>query len=440
MLPVYCEHFGLTRAPFNVTPDPSFLYLSGSHKEALAQLIYGIRTRRGLVVLTGDVGTGKTTLIQSLLEEIHDGHTRCALLFGLAGSPQDLLGSLCQEFGLISPLEKQKETPEYLALLNRFLIDSYQNGDNVVVIIDEAQNLPVEVLERARLLSNFETKQDKLLQIVLVGQPELSERLNEPELRQLKQRVALRHHLSFLNFSECKEYIAKRLEISGGATSLFSEGAIQAVRNYSEGIPRLINIICDNGLLSAYVSRQPSVDQAMIKEIAQGLHLTARRRGLQKRKNVRTKSKDISNRDRVDRPLDVTPSADVERQNFVNDQSAVNATLGAELSKGAPRSTDTPKADAGAARSAEPVLALVPEELFQAMTSALTEATGPMAAVILREHLVAMGESTGTFPMNRLEQLLDQTGSEIANEKLRERFRRRMCEEIYALKAGISKK
>ncbi|MGH7795349.1 MAG: ExeA family protein [Candidatus Binatia bacterium] len=434
----------MTRAPFNVTPDPSFLYLSAGHKEALAQLIYGIRTRRGLVVLTGEVGTGKTTLIQSLLEQINDGHTRCALLFGLAGSPQDLLRSLCQEFGLISPLEKHKETPEYLTLLNRFLFDSYQNGDNVVVIIDEAQNLPAEVLERARLLSNFETKQDKLLQIVLVGQPELSERLNEPELRQLKQRVALRHHLSFLNFSECKEYIAKRLEISGAAASLFSEGAIQAVGNYSEGIPRLINIICDNGLLSAYVLRKPSVDQAMIDEIAQDLHLTAPRRGIHKRKNVRTKSKDISNRDRVDRPPDVTARADGERQNFVNHQSAVNATSRAELISAdrqrSARSTDTPKVEASVDSRAEPVSALVPEELFQAMTSALTEATGPMAAVILREHLVAMGESKGTFPMHRLEQLLDQTGSEIANEKLRERFRRRMCEEIYAFKAGISKK
>ena len=443
MLPVYCEHFGLTREPFTVTPDPSFLYLGASHKEALAQLIYGIRTRRGLVVLTGEVGTGKTTLIQSLLEEINDGHTRCAFLFGLAGSPQDLLRSLCQEFGLVSPLEKQKEIPEYLALLNRFLTDSHQNGDNVVVIIDEAQNLPAEVLEHARLLSNFETRQDKLLQIVLVGQPKLSDRLNEPELRQLKQRVALRQHLSFLNLSECKEYIARRLEISGGAASLFSEGAIQAVRNYSEGIPRLINIICDNGLLSAYVLRKPSVDQAMIDEIAQDLHLTAPRRGLNKRKNL-TKSKDISNRDRVDRPLDVTARADVERQNFVNGQSAVNATSRAELISGdrkrSPSSTDTPKVEAASDRRVEPVAALVPEELFRSMTSALTEATGPMAAVILRDHLVAMGESKGTFPMRRLEQLLDQTSSEIANEELRERFRRRMCEEIYAFKAGVSKK
>ena len=142
------------------------------------------------------------------------------------------------------------------------------------MIIDEAQNLSAEVLERVRLLSNFETRQDKLLQIVLVGQPELSNRLNEPELRQLKQRVALRHHLAPLSLSECAEYIAKRLEISGGTASLFTNGAMRAVHSYSSGVPRLINILCDNGLFSAYTLRKPSVEPAMIEEIAQDLHLT----------------------------------------------------------------------------------------------------------------------------------------------------------------------
>lgn len=440
MLPVYCEHFGLTREPFKVTPDPSFLYLGASHKEALAQLIYGIRTRRGLVVLTGEVGTGKTTLIQSLLQEIDDGHTRCALLFGLTG-PEALLRSLCQEFGLLTPLEKQNDFPDPLALLNRFLLDSYGNGDNVVVIIDEAQNLPAEVFECVRLLSNFETQQDKLLQILLVGQPELSDRLNEPELRQLKQRVALRHHLNSLNLSECKKYIAKRLEISSGAASLFSEGAMQAVHIYSGGMPRLINIICDNGLLSAYASRKQSVEPAVIEKIAQDLQLTAPRRGLvNKRKAVRTKSKEIPNRERVDCIVDVTEPPVVERQDFINGQSAVNATSRAEpiSAERSPKDTDTPKVERDSDRRAEPVAASVPEELFQAMISALTEATGPMAAVILRDHLAAMGESKGTFPVGRLDQLLDQISSEIANENLKERFQRRMCEEIYRLKSGMA--
>jgi hypothetical protein len=272
-----------------------------------------------------------------------------------------------------------------------------------------------------------------------VGQPELSDRLNEPELRQLKQRVASRHHLSSLNLSECKKYIAKRLEISSGAASLFSEGAMQAVHIYSGGMPRLINIICDNGLLSAYASRKQSVEPAVIEKIAQDLQLTAPRRGLVKRKAVRTKSKEIPNRERVDCIVDVTEPPVVERQDFVG-QSAVNATSRAEpiSAERSPKNTDNPKVEIDSDRRAEPVAAAVPEELFQAMISALTEATGPMAAVILRDHLAVMGESKGAFPMRRLDQLLDQISSEIANENLKERFQRRMCEEIYRLKSGMA--
>ena len=155
MQPFYCAHFGLTREPFNVTPDPSFLYLSASHQVALAKLIYGIRRRRGFVVLTGEVGTGKTTLIQCLLEELNDGHTRSALLCDVTGGPRDLLRSLCQDIGLTLP--KETDIQDYLISLNEFLLECYQKGDNVAVIIDEAQNLSTEVLERVRLLSNFET-------------------------------------------------------------------------------------------------------------------------------------------------------------------------------------------------------------------------------------------------------------------------------------------
>ena len=435
MLPVYCEHFGLTREPFNVTPDPSFLYLSESHKEALAQLVYGIQTRRGFVVLTGEVGTGKTTLIQSLLEEIDDGHTHCALLFDLTGSPKDLLRSLCHEFELISPLEKEKEVSEYLALLNRFLLDSYKHGDNVAVIIDEAQNLPAEVLERVRLLSNLETKQEKLLQILMVGQPELSDRLNAPELRQLKQRVALRHHLRSLNLSECTEYIAKRLEISNGAATLFSTAAVEAVHAYSGGIPRLVNILCDNGLLSAYAARKSQVEPAMIAEIADDLHLTTP--PINRRESTITKQRDTSIRGRVERKLDFTAGVDVERQDVVNGKSfALKPTSRAEpmsrdpmreaRSFGHPKTTRTP-----AAGRAEPVSAgSVPQQVFQAMTRALTEAMGPMAAIIVQDHISGMSESKNSFPMHRLEQLLDQISHEIANSSMKESFMRKMSEEV----------
>src|SRR3989304_9324961 len=278
MLPIYCEHFGLTREPFNITPDPSFLYVSGGRKEALAQLVYGIKSRRGFVVLTGEVGTGKTTLIQSLLEELN-GSTKTALIFNMIVSPKDLLRYVCEKFGLVSDRENQREMHDSLSLLQRFLLDTYRNGDNVAVIIDEAQNLPTEVLENVRLLSNFETTRGTLLQILLVGQPELSSRLNASELRQIKQRVALRHHLNPLNISECRAYIARRLEVAGGDLSLLTPEAAGAVHSYSSGIPRLINILCDNGLLTAYALRNKRVETAMISEIARDLQLTATGRG-----------------------------------------------------------------------------------------------------------------------------------------------------------------
>ena len=445
MLPVYCEHFGLTREPFNVTPDPSFLYLSDSHKEALAQLVYGIQTRRGFVVLTGEVGTGKTTLIQSLLEEIDDGHTHCALLFDLTGSPKDLLRSLCHEFELISPLEKEKEVSEYLALLNRFLLDSYKHGDNVAVIIDEAQNLPAEVLERVRLLSNLETKQEKLLQILLVGQPELSDRLNAPELRQLKQRVALRHHLRSLNLSECTEYIAKRLEISNGAATLFSTAAVEAVHAYSDGIPRLVNILCDNGLLSAYAARKSQVEPAMIAEIAQDLHLAAPRpRTMRPHANTANNGRARPARERSEASFGAT--GNIEPQEFTNGKSTVPQATPrghsnfSDPKPAAPSTESSQATDAITAQEREPELELfLPPSFFQSLIGSLTEALGPMAPMIVDDHLSAMHESKKKFPVDRFEQLLKQTSGEIDNAAMRDVFVLKMRKEMFALGSAMLK-
>jgi len=424
MLPIYCEHFRLTREPFNVTPDPSFLYLSASHKEALAQLVYGIRTRRGFVVLTGEVGTGKTTLIQCLLEEINDGHTHCAFLFDLTGSAKDLLHSLCHGFALISPLDSEKSVSDYLALLNQFLLESYKNGDNVAVIIDEAQNLPGEVLERVRLLSNFETKQDKLLQIVLVGQPELSDRLNEPELRQLKQRVALRHHLRPLNLSECKEYIAKRLEISGGAGSLFTASAVETVHNYSGGIPRLVNILCDNGLLSAYASHEPCVEAAMIDEIAHDLHLTiARRGGAIARDSAVMRAREMPLRQ------DLTEIAAVDRQDRAKPVEEKPMPHGEAI-------TDAPQRGNGSSAKVEYI---VPVGFFESMVDALTDAIGPLAAFIVEDQLAAMGESKSAFPAPRLDQLISEICRYIDNPSTKEHFRLAIADEVQGLNSDPRK-
>jgi general secretion pathway protein A len=270
---VYRDHFGLVREPFNVTPDPSFLYWSVSHKEALAQLVYGIKARKGFVVLTGEVGTGKTTLIRALLREL-DGTTQSAYIFNAVASPEDLLRSVCEDFGLIEVENGPKRVSEYMKLLNQFLLETYQTDHNAALIIDEAQNLSTEVLESVRLLSNLETTSDKLLQTLLVGQPELGARLNSRELRQLKQRVALRQHLRPLSFAESREYVARRLELAGGISTIFSPKALETVFLHSGGTPRLINILCDNGLLSAYALGQRKVEASMIREIAEDLNLT----------------------------------------------------------------------------------------------------------------------------------------------------------------------
>ena len=427
-----------------MTPDPSFLYLSASHKEALAQLIYGIKARRGFVVLTGEVGTGKTTLIHCLLEQINDGHTHSAFLYDVTGSPKDLLRSLSEGFGLTAPTEIQHDVPDYLNSLNRFLLESYQKGDNVALIIDEAQTLSAEVLERVRLLSNFETKQDKLVQILLVGQPELSDRLNEPALRQLKQRVALRHHLSALNFFECQEYIAKRLEISGGAGSLFPTAVVEEVYTYSGGIPRLVNILCDNGLLSAYALRKDCVEPAMIAEIAQDLQLTVSSRGAATgRESVAIKPKETSSRKTRERVSDLVDTADGKRQRRINIQpshakpTSENKPLAGEDWKTTDKVIDAPKeAVNGAGRRVEPVLDLVPSQFFESMVRALTEAMGPMAFLVVRDRVAAMGESHDAFPKHRLGQLVDETSGEILSESMKGRFQELMSKEIQTINNG----
>src|SRR5512135_3054774 len=236
MVPVYTSHFGLSEAPFNITPDPSFLYLSASHREGLAQLLYGINARRGFIVLTGEVGTGKTTLLQALLRQLADG-TQTALIFSTITSPPDLFRYVCEEFKLVEPMQGLKDAHDYIYLLNEFLLQKYRDGENAALIIDEAQNLSAEVLESIRLLSNFETTKDKLLQILLVGQPELTERLNTPQLRQLKQRVTLRHQLRPLSLSECHEYIGNRLKLAGGEPNIFLSDTVAEVHGFSGGIP-----------------------------------------------------------------------------------------------------------------------------------------------------------------------------------------------------------
>jgi general secretion pathway protein A len=449
MIPLYGEYFGLTSQPFSVSPDPKFFYGSPSHREGLAQLTYGIQARRGFVVLTGEVGTGKTTLIHNLLKQLDDGHTHIAFVFTLVTNPRDLLRSVCEDLGLTTFTDGPRDLHDYLALLNQFLLESYRKGDNVALIIDEAQNLSPEVLEGVRLLSNFETSQDKVLQILLVGQPELGARLNQPELRQLKQRVALRYHLSPLTLEECKEYIAKRLEIADGSASIYPVKTVETVYAYSGGTPRLINILCDNGMLTAYALGKKSVEVGMIQEIAHDLNLKIAP------KKVAAPSVDTIPIKLWDAPppapaeenlkpavvVEVKPPALSDVQPSFPAPALNPQAIAKEEAKPPENARPIPKEipvlkEVPVPKARDTAKAVVSSRSFDVMMAALTEAMGPMAPLVVREQIDAMGESLQSFPKQRLGQLVEVTSREILSEGLKARYRNLMSEEIRAIHVG----
>ena len=268
---MYTKFYRLDEKPFEITPDPRFLYVTENHKEALAHLIYGIREKKGLTVITGEVGTGKTTLIHTLLKRLNrvDENTRIAYVFNPKLDSADFLQYICEDLGLRVP---KRSKGEYIARLNRFLLDSYAQNRNMVLIIDEAQKLDPELLEEVRLLTNLETATRKLLQIILIGQPELSELLNRPQCLPLKQRISLRYHLNPLNKEETKEYVKRRLRIAGLVNpNIFSRKAIDEIYLYSKGIPRSINIVCDNALLRGYAADQKTIGDKIVREVVSNL-------------------------------------------------------------------------------------------------------------------------------------------------------------------------
>jgi general secretion pathway protein A len=269
---MYKRFYNLQRNPFEITPDPSFLFPTTRHNEALASLYYGVTAHRGFVVLTGEVGTGKTLILRSLLGLLQRRDVAFALIFNPTLSPLEFMRYIARDFGL-SVGDKAKD--ELIHVLNGFLLQRHQKGLTTILVVDEAHHLSPEILEEIRLLTNLETSQQKLLQIVLAGQPELDQKLDSHELRQLKQRVALRCHLDPLSVSETKEYIRRRLQIAGaiGAVQIFSGPAIEAVFNHSRGIPRLINTICENALLSGYAKHAATITSEIIDDVARELRL-----------------------------------------------------------------------------------------------------------------------------------------------------------------------
>lgn len=268
---MYKSFFGLRENPFNANPDPRFLYLTPQIHEALAGLAYGIRSRKGFLLLTGEVGTGKTTLLNRLLDWLNQEGIATAYVFNSQLDANQLFDFMMADFGIPCP---SRDKSQLLMKLNQWLLQRYRDRRTSVLIVDEAQNLTAPVLEEIRLLTNFETASEKLLQIILCGQPELDEKLRDPNLRQLRQRITIRCKTHSLDRRELSGYIAERLRIGGAnGTPIFSDEAVEAIYKYSKGIPRVINLLCENSLINAYVDQIRPVPPAAVEQAAKDFEL-----------------------------------------------------------------------------------------------------------------------------------------------------------------------
>lgn len=268
---MYKSFYGLKDNPFNVNPDPRFLFLTKQIEEALTGLMYGIQTRKGFITLTGEVGTGKTTLVNRLLDWLQQRKARTAFLFNSRMNSTQLLDFVLAEFDI--PCDSKSKSQQ-LMKLNHWLLDRYRMGETVVLIIDEAQNLTYPVLEEIRLLTNLETSTDKLIQIVLSGQPELDDKLGLPELRQLRQRIMIRCKTTTLSKEETHQYVAERLKIAGAVGDpVFSPQAVDTVHLFSLGIARVINLLCEHSLVNAFVEHQRPIQPKIVEDVAREFQL-----------------------------------------------------------------------------------------------------------------------------------------------------------------------
>ena len=263
---MYTDFYQFNESPFNITSDPSFFFGSAVHEEAFSNILYGIISRKGIIVMTGEIGTGKTTLCRALLNRL-DPRIKTAFILNPNFSDVQLLQLILRDLGIRN--HQSSDKLELIESLNAFLLDQSGQGNNVAIIIDEAQNLDVHQLEQVRLLSNLETEKHKLLQILLVGQPELFDKLKLPELRQLNQRVSVRYHITPLQSADVKNYIQHRLKTAGSLSRIqFTDNAFEIVYFYSKGVPRLINVICDRALLAGFVKDSFVIDADIIHQSA----------------------------------------------------------------------------------------------------------------------------------------------------------------------------
>jgi len=262
---MYCDFFGFSEKPFTITPNPHFVFLSTVHREAFARLLYGVNCHAGFISLTGEVGTGKTTMLRTLLAQLEPEKYTSALIFNPCMSGEQLLAGICREFGIEAD---EQARFGYLDALNRFLVEQNSAGRTVVLVIDEAQNLEPEVLEQVRMISNLETERDKLIQIILAGQPELNDILRRHDLRQLNQRITVRCRLTPMKLDETARYINHRLKISGSRIpDIFSRAAIRSIYNFSHGIPRLINVACEQALVMSWTLETRAVSRSIVAEV-----------------------------------------------------------------------------------------------------------------------------------------------------------------------------
>src|SRR5258706_4192779 len=264
---MYLRFFGLNEKPFAITPDPRYLYLSERHAEALAHLLYGINESGGFIQLTGEVGTGKTTVVRTLLSRVPH-HADVAVILNPRVTPVEFLLTICEELGLGMADADRDSVKQMVDALNRRLLSAHAEGRRIIVIVDEAQNLSAEVLEQVRLLTNLETPTQKLLQIILIGQPELRELLDRNDLRQLAQRITGRYHLRPLSSDETQGYVRHRLRVAGAVGEIFTPGALREVHRLAAGIPRVINVSCDRALLGAYTQEARKVTAALVRQAA----------------------------------------------------------------------------------------------------------------------------------------------------------------------------
>lgn len=264
---MYTSFFGLSEKPFAITPDPRYLFMSERHAEALAHLLYGITESGGFIQLTGEVGTGKTTVVRSLLERM-PGHADVAVILNPQQTPLQFVLSICEELGIFVRDEDTASLKDLIDILNKRLLETHAKGRRVVVIVDEAQNLSPQTLEQVRLLTNLETPSQKLLQIILIGQPELREVLSRVELRQLAQRITGRYHLDPLSKTETAAYVNHRMKIAGSTGEVFTAAALSEMHRLSGGVPRIINVICDRALLGAFTQDSHRVGPSMVRSAA----------------------------------------------------------------------------------------------------------------------------------------------------------------------------